>query len=124
MSQNKPWGKPKAAATEAPAPAPKSNNSGGQSSGAKTRTLLDIRTVETKNGLKPKLQLAKDVEIFYQGVKVDLGEYNSAFLKGREELVEDLGVYVEKGWRTPEQADEEVEFLNTKNITARLTAKV
>lgn len=120
MSTNKPWGKPKAAATEA-APTKTANT---QSTGAKTRTLLDIRTVETKNGLKPKLQLAKDVEIYYQGVKVDLGEYNSAFLKGREELVEDLGVYVEKGWRTPEQADEEVEFLNTKNITARLTAKV
>ena len=92
--------------------------------GAKNRTLLDIRAVETKRGVVPKLQLAKGVELYFEGQKVDLGEYNSAFLKNREEMEADLSFLVEKEYMTPEQADERVNFLNDKNITAQLTVKI
>jgi hypothetical protein len=116
MSQNKPWGKPKTETT--------AKTTTATSSAGKNRTLLDIRMKETKNGKKAVVQLAKNVELFFEGKKVDLGEYNSAFLKNREEIESDLGFFVEKEYMTPEKADEELEFLNSKGITARLTAKV
>lgn len=119
MSTKKPWGKKEEAATET-----KVEKTPVKSSGGKTRTLLDIRAVETKKGVVPKLQLAKGVELYFEGQKVDLGEYNSAFLKNREEIESDLSFLVDKEYMTPEQADERVEFLNEKNITAQLTIKI
>jgi hypothetical protein len=89
-----------------------------------TRTMLDIRVIQTKNGEAAKVQLGKDVELFYQGKKVDLGEYNSAFLKSRDELEESINFAVEKEWITVEQAEEKVTRLNEKNITAALEVKV
>jgi hypothetical protein len=86
--------------------------------------MLDIRVIQTKNGEAAKVQLGKDVELFYQGKKVDLGEYNSAFLKSRDELEESINFAVEKEWITVEQAEEKVTRLNEKNITAALEVKV
>jgi hypothetical protein len=85
----------------------------------KSVTVLDIRVVETKNGKKPKIQFGKDVEIYYQGNKLDLGEYNSGFLKTKEELVSDLEFRVEKEWLTEEKAQAEVDYLDTKSITSK-----
>ena len=76
MSKGQPW---KSAAKSASAGgaaakssrASSSSSSGSSSSatssgsGGKNRTILDIRTVETKAGQKAKIQLAKGVEIFY-----------------------------------------------------------
>lgn len=87
-------------------------------------TLLDIRTVETSKGFKSKVQFAKDVEIYYQGEKVDLGEYNSAFLKTKEELIDDLDYYVEKEFMTEERAQSQLEFIDEKAITSRLQVKL
>jgi hypothetical protein len=124
---NKPWAsgsKSNTTTKASPVATSTAKTSLGGSSGGKNRTLLDIRAVETKRGVVPKLQLAKGVELYFEGQKVDLGEYNSAFLKNREEMEADLTFLVEKEYMTPEQADERVAFLNDKNITAQLTVKL
>lgn len=117
-STKKPWSKSKNESND------KSTSSSDGGTKSVTRTLLDIRSVKTKKGVVPKLQLAKDVDIYYQGVKVDLGEFNSAFMKSRDEIEENLSFLVEKEYITPEEADERVDFLNEKNITAQLTVKI
>lgn len=100
-------------------------SSGGSSSGKPMNiTLLDIRTVDTAKGLKSKVQFAKDVEIYYQGEKVDLGEYNSAFLKTKDELIEDLDFYVENEFMTEERAQSQLDFIDEKAITSRLQVKM
>lgn len=106
-----------AAASKSPS---KGTSSGGGSSKPKRVTVLDIRTIETKNGKQAKVQFAKDIEIFYRGEKVELGEYNSAFLKTKDELISDLDFLVEKEYITGEQAQEKADFLDEKNITSQL----
>lgn len=90
----------------------------------KTITLLDIRTVETKSGKKTKVQLAKGVTFQYNGQTVDLGEYNSAFLKDRAELESDLEYLVEKEYMTEEQANTEVDRYEEKGISFVLKTKL
>lgn len=82
--------------------------------------LLDIRTVQTSNGEKTKIQLAKGVQLVYDGVPVDFGEYNSAFMKDRAEMESDMEFFIEKGLMTKEKADEEVDFIESKGIQLKL----
>ncbi len=110
--------KNKSAAAKTSAPATQSAASGGNK--PKRITVLDVRVVDTKSGPKPKVQFAKDVEIYYRGEKLDLGEYNSAFLKTKDELISDLDFLVEKEYITGEQAQEKSDFLDEKNITSQL----
>lgn len=92
----------------------------GGGSKPKRVTVLDVRVVDTKAGPKPKVQFAKGVEVFYQGEKLDLGEYNSAFLKTKDELISDIDFLVEKEYITEDQAQERADFLDEKNITSQL----
>jgi hypothetical protein len=87
-------------------------------------TLLDIRKVETKRGVVPKVQLSKDVEIFYQGKKVDFGQYNSAFLKTKEELLNDINFLYEKEYISEEQKLDREKFLEEKKITGKLEMSI
>lgn len=102
-----------AASTKQAAPA-------GGGSKPKRVTVLDVRVVETKAGPKPKIQFAKDVEVYFRGEKLDLGEYNSAFLKTKDELISDIDFLVEKEYITEDQAQERADFLDEKNITSQL----
>jgi hypothetical protein len=93
-------------------------------------TLLDVRLVEVvdkktgKAKKQPKLQLAKDVEIFYKGKKVDMGQYKGAFLKQRSELIDDLNFLLENEYITEERHGEDVEHIDTKQIQLALRMKV
>ena len=82
----------------------------------KNITVLDIRQVETKGGTKTKVQFAKGITIQYNGENIDLGEYNSAFMKDRAELQADLEFFVEKGIMDEEKANEEVDRYEQKGI--------
>lgn len=82
--------------------------------------LFDIRTVDTKNGPKTKIQLSKGVQITYNGVAVDAGEYNSFFLKDNEEHENDLAFLVDNKYMTEEVANQDVAFIQDKGITLRL----
>lgn len=97
-------------------------SAGANAGGSKPKrvTVLDIRVVETKNGKQSKVQFAKDIEIYFKGEKVEMGEYNSAFLKTKDELISDLDFLVEKEYITGEQAQEKADFLDEKNITSQL----
>lgn len=98
----------------AAAPQQRSTNSGTK---PKNATILDIRLVDTKNGKKTKVQFAKGVTISYNGEEINLGEYNSAFLKDRSELEADLEFLVGKEYMTEEQANTEVDRIEEKGIT-------
>lgn len=87
-------------------------------------TLMDVRLVEVKGKKTPKLQLAKGVEIMYNGVKVDLGQYNSAFLKQRSELESDIDFLLEKEYIKEEKAEEDKAYLAEKQIQLALKLKV
>lgn len=88
--------------------------------GPKNVTLFDVRVVETKNGKKTKVQFQKGVTISYNGTPVNLGEYNSAFLKDKEEMENDLAFLVEKEYMTEEQANEKADFITEKGIAYEL----
>lgn len=94
--------------------APQRSNGGAK---AKTATILDIRMVDTKNGKKTKVQFAKGVTISFNGQEINLGEYNSAFLKDRTELEADLEFLVSKEYMNEEQANAEVDRIEEKGIT-------
>lgn len=113
--------KSKSAAAKAAGTAPVVQTSGGGSSSKPKRvTVLDVRVVDTKSGPKPKVQFAKGVEVYFNGEKLDLGEYNSAFLKTKDELISDIDFLVEKEYITEDQAQERADFLDEKNITSQL----
>ena len=80
-------------------------------------TVCDIRIQDTKQGKKTKIQFAKDITIQYKGETLDLGEYNSFFLKDRNELEADLTFLVDKDFMTEEQANADVDHYEKKNIT-------
>lgn len=82
----------------------------------KNITVLDVRQLQTKGGLKTKVQFAKGITIQYNGENIDLGEYNSAFMKDRAELEQDLEFFVGKGTMTEEKANEEVDRIEQKGI--------
>lgn len=85
----------------------------------KNLTVLDIRTGVDKNGKSyAKVQFNKSVELYYQGTKLNLGQYNNMFLKNRTEIEEGYEKLVKGDYMTPEQADKKLDFLNEKNITA------
>ena len=89
-----------------------------------TINLLDIREVQTKNGKAMKVQFGKDVEISFQGKKIDLGEYNSIFLQDRSQIEEGLSYKVDKGWITEDKAGEEVDRIEKKGIQYIAKAKL
>ena len=100
-----------------------------QQSKPKRVTLLDIRTVTIGKGAKqgqkiPKVQFAKGVEVLYNGEKVDLGEYNSAFIKTAKELESDIDFLLDKEYITEEQAEERKERLKDKSITGELQVQL
>ncbi len=80
--------------------------------------LFDIRIVETKNGKVAKAQFPKNVEIYVDGEPVNLGEYNSVFLKTKEELIENLEYAVENRGLSEEYAQKQVDYLEEKNISS------
>lgn len=85
--------------------------------------LFDIRTQEVNDKQKGKIkkakvQFAKGIEIFFEGKKVDLGEYNSVFLKKYDEVVEGLEYAVNNFGLSEERAEEQVRFMDEKNVTS------
>ena len=100
--------------TVSPAAAPQRSNGGAK---PKNITVLDIRVVDTKNGKKTKVQFAKGITISFNGEEINLGEYNSAFLKDRTELEADLEFLVSKEYMNEEQANAEVDRIEEKGIT-------
>lgn len=80
-------------------------------------TILDVRMVDTKNGKKPKIQLAKGVTILLDGEPIDLGEYNSAFLHDQADMEKELEFKLEKGWIDEEKANAEADRIQEKGIT-------
>ena len=91
---------------------------------AKYAKILDIRIVDTKKGPKAKIQLGKDVEIFFEGKKVDLGEYNSVFLEKKEERIEFLQRMVDEGKMKQENVDREVAYLQDKGVSSLVQVKL
>ena len=93
----------------------------------KSLTIFDIRTIEVeRNGKKEKaakVQFAKDIKITYKGQEIDLGEYNSGFLKKLTEMESSLDFYVEKNYMSEEEADEKKQFYKDKNITSQFVVK-
>lgn len=93
-------------------------------------TLLDIRlqrVTDKKTGKPkdvPKVQLGKDVELYYKGKKVDMGKYNSAFLKKKDELIADADHKLENEWIDEDKHSAELEYLEEKRITAALKMKL
>lgn len=82
----------------------------------KNITVLDIRQVETKSGTKTKVQFAKGITIQYNGENIDLGEYNSAFMKDRAEMQQDFEFFISKGIMDEEKANEEIDRIEQKGI--------
>ncbi len=104
----------------------KSNEAGAKK--AQSINLFDIREieVETKTGRKKatKVQFAKDVQILYKGNVISFGEYNSAFMKSKDEMMSSLEYLVENEYMTAEEAEEKAKFYDEKGITAQLTVKI
>lgn len=100
-----------------------STASGGEQKG-KNITLLDLREVETKKGKATKIQLAKDVQILYKGEPVNFGEYNSAFMKNKDEMLSSLEFLVEKDYMSEADAEEKSNFYDEKGIVYQLTVKI
>lgn len=92
----------------------------GANTQPKNVQLFDIRTIQTQNGPKQKIQLSKGVAFTVDGVPVNAGEYNSFFLKDNAEHENDLAFFVDKGSMTEEKAREDVAFIEEKGITLRL----
>lgn len=79
--------------------------------------LFDIRRVETKNGPAMKVQFPKNVEVLVDGEKVDLGEYNSIFLRTKKDIIAGLEKGLEKGL-TQDFVDKQIEYLEEKGISS------
>lgn len=99
-------------------------------------TVLDVRLVEVTRKDEagkefkekvPKLQLAKGVELFVNGQRLDLGKYNSSFLKRKKDLYTDINFLVEKEYITEDQAAKQVddldEYLKKTNVELTLKAR-
>lgn len=92
---------------------------------SKAQKIFDIRVVEvpeskgSKNKIKKaKVQFAKGVEITVNGEKVDLGEYNSVFLKTKQEVEDNLSWAVENRGLSQDFADQQVNFMEEKAISS------
>jgi hypothetical protein len=94
----------------------------------KSINLLDIREIEVngKSGVRKatKIQLAKGVQITFNGQPVDFGEYNSAFLKNKEEMLSSLEYLVDNDYMAADEAEEKAKFYEEKGIVAQLTVKI
>lgn len=101
-----------------------SNASGGESAKGKNITLFDLREIETKKGKATKVQLAKGVTILYNGEPVNFGEYNSAFVKNKEEMLNSLEFLVQNDFMSEADAEEKAKFYEEKGITHSLTVKI
>jgi hypothetical protein len=85
--------------------------------------LLDVRTVQTKNGEARKLVLGEGVEILLDGKKVDMGEYNSAFLQDVDSMVARLEKLADDGKLGIDFVESQKEYLAKKNILSVLEIK-
>lgn len=84
--------------------------------------LFDIRKVtvnrDGEEKVVAKVQFPKNVEIFVDGEAVDLGEYNSLFLKTKDEVLENLETAVQKFGLSEEYAQKQVDYIEEKNISS------
>lgn len=86
--------------------------------------LFDIRKIEVtdpktkKKVTKPKVQFVKGIKISINGEDVDLGEYNSLFLKNKEELFDNLDYAQENFGLSEKYVDEQKAYIEEKNISS------
>lgn len=88
----------------------------------KNARLFTLR--EDKNGKAKTIVFNKGVTIQYNGQDVDLGEYNTVFLKNLDELAADQAFKLGKGWTTEEKIEKENEFLTEKKVKAACDVKL
>lgn len=83
--------------------------------------LFELRKVDTKNGKKDMVQFSKGVSIFFNGQEVDMGEFNTFFIKRKEELVKDLEYLATNEYIDEKTLQERLERLESKQIIAAIT---
>lgn len=84
--------------------------------------VFDMRKGTDKNGKEfRRVVFAKGIEITYNGYVVDLGEYNSVFLKSGPEMQKDLDFLLENDHLTKDKYDEQVARIEEKNIVGKVT---
>lgn len=95
-----------------------------KSKSGKRVNILDIRKIDTKNGKKAVVQFAKGIEIFFNGEKIDLGQYGTVFIKTKEELEKDIEFLVSKEYINEEEGQTRKDRLDEKQITGSVQAVV
>lgn len=86
--------------------------------------VFDIRKQEVtdrdsgKKVVKPKVVFNKDIEIRYKGELLDLGQYKGGFLKTAAEITEGLNSAAEAGKLDAEYVEQQVTFLQEKNVSS------
>lgn len=80
--------------------------------------VFDIRIREVKGEKKPTVVFSKGIEVFLNGDKVDLGQFQGGFLKKKDELVASLQKAVESGKLDSEYADKQIAFLEDKGVSS------
>jgi hypothetical protein len=91
---------------------------------SKVTKLFDIRVQEVtdketgKVTKKAKAQFVKGIEIRVNGEKVNLGKYNSVFLKTKAEVIDSLNYAVENFGLTEDYVEKQVQYMEDKNVSS------
>ncbi len=84
--------------------------------------VFDIRKGTDKNGKEfRRVVFAKGVTISFNGFEVDLGEYNSVFLKTVPEMEKDLEFLLSNNYIDQAKHDEQLARIEEKNIVNKVT---
>lgn len=79
--------------------------------------IFDIRVQELRDGSKkPKVVFNKGIEVFFNGEKVDLGQYSGGFLTKTQDAIAQLEKSVEAGKLDEDYAQKQIDYLLDNNL--------
>jgi hypothetical protein len=81
--------------------------------------IFDIRIQELRDGAKkPKVVFNKGIEVFFNGEKVDLGQYSGGFLNRKDDIVANLTQLAENGKLKEDFVEQQITYMEEKNISS------
>lgn len=87
----------------------------------KSVDIFDMRKGVDKNGKEfRRVTFAKGITIQYNGYELDLGQYRSAFLKGKEDLAKDLDFLLEKEYIDADEHTRRTDFNEEKQVVGKV----
>lgn len=86
-------------------------------------TILTTRAPSKPEG-SPLMVFSKDVEVFYKGDKLDLGEYNTVFVNKKDKMLASIDFLLEKDYIDETEAEKRKSFIDEKRIVSEVVVEL